>query len=193
VRDFHDTEFVVFDVETTGLSPKSGDRIIEIAALKIRGLKPVESFSSLVDPERELSYGAFLVNGISEEMLDGAPAAEDVIPDFLDFAGSACLVGHNIRFDLAFLDYELFRLDRRDSKAYPHVDTLRMSRRLLPGLARYSLQSVARSFGIMRPQQHRAMSDVELTSEIFHRLLHIAGEEGIQDTPSLLRHFGSAP
>jgi len=88
-----DTEFTFIDVETTGLSPHGGDRVIEIAAMKVKNSKVVKKFETFVDPQRELSYGAFLVNGISDEMLKGAPKAHEILPEFMDMVQNSIIVG----------------------------------------------------------------------------------------------------
>ena len=184
-------EFVIFDVETTGLSPSMGDRIIEIAALRMKNGKAVDQFHSLVDPEREISYEAFLVNGISSEMLIGAPRAAEILPRFLKFTKGACLVGHNIGFDLGFLNHELCLMGLDLDSNISILDTLRMARGLLPAQGSYSLLMVARTLGIAKEQKHRAMSDVRLTYEVFLRLLDFAQEKSINTINTLLRLFGA--
>ena len=164
-------EFVIFDVETTGLFPETGDRIVEIAALKITNLQIVDKFYSLVDPKREISMGAYEVNGITPEMLQGAPEAKEVLPRFLKFLGAAHLVGHNIKFDLSFLCYELSLLGRKLHEGMMVVDTLKLARSVLPSLDRYPLWLVAESLGIEMDQKHRAMADVELTFRVFQKLI----------------------
>ncbi len=167
-------EFVIFDVETTGLSPANGDRIVEIAALKIKDLKPVARFHSLVDPERPICFAAFEVNGISEAMLDGAPRACEVLPNFLKFLGDATVIGHNISFDLNFLYNEMKLAGLERGQEIEAIDTIRLARRVLPQLKRYPLWLVAATLGIRENQKHRAMADVELTFEVFYRLVHLA-------------------
>ena len=183
---FKQAEFVIFDVETTGLSPRLGDRIIEIAALKVKDLEEVERFHSFIDPQRELSYGAFLVNGITSQMLEGAPKTNQVLPRFVEFLGKACLVGHNIKFDLSFLNNELSLIGHPLPGENMILDTLRMARRLLPGIGRYSLLNVAYSLAIDIGQTHRAMADVELTYDVFRRLLEIADRKDVCNFEMLL-------
>jgi len=190
VRNFADRTFVIFDVETTGLSPKSGDRVIEIAGLKIEGLAVVDQFHSLVNPGRPVSYGAYLVNGISDAMLKGAPSPAEIFPAFTEFIRGACLVGHNVRFDLSFLAAELFLLGRRWEREGLALDTVKMARGLLPDARRCSLQGVAQFLGIEEPQQHRALADVEMTYRVFRRLLEIAERRDITDLAQLLELFG---
>jgi DNA polymerase III epsilon subunit family exonuclease len=172
-------EFIIFDVETTGLSPSFGDRIVEIAALKVKGLKPVERFHSLVNPGRPISLAAFEVNRISDQMVAKAPCIHDVLPSFLTFIGQTTLVGHNIRFDLGFLYHELEIAGLSLGHAVESLDTIQIARRVLPDLRRYPLWLVADTLGIKENQKHRAMADVELTFEVFCRLLRMASEKNI--------------
>ena len=167
----HDQEFVIIDVETTGLSAWGGDRIIEIAALKIKKLTPVSQFYSLINPQREISWGAYQVNGISQTMVAEAPLASEVLPEFLQFLGEAHVVGHNIKFDLGFLINELALLGLNFKEDIVVLDTMHMARKVVPGLASYSLGNVARALDVKITKRHRAMADVNLTFEVFHRLL----------------------
>lgn len=167
-------EFVIFDVETTGLSPHGGDRIVEIAALKIKNLTPVDKFYSLIDPEREVSFGAFQVNGITSEMLMGAPKSSKVLPRFMEFIGSAGLVGHNVKFDLNFICHELSILGLSLDEKALIIDTLKLSRNLLPQIGRHPLWLVAQTLGVKKNQKHRAMADVELIYQVFSKLIELA-------------------
>lgn len=193
MKKFENTEFVIFDVETTGLSPERGDRVVEIAALKVRNSKTLGTFHSLVDPEREISFGAFEVNGISSEMLQGAPKSGEILPDFLEFIKGAVLVGHNVSFDLGFLRKELSLSDLSLNPKTAVMDTLKMARGLMPHLGRYPLWFVAQSLGVEQGQQHRAMADVYLTYEVFFRLIALAEQKGINDTQTLVQLFSDAP
>lgn len=179
MQRFQEKEFVVFDVETTGLSPSSGDRIVEIAALKIRNLKPVERFHSMVNPQRPISFAAFEVNGISDQMVASAPRCGDILPDFLQFLGQATIIGHNVHFDLNFLHHELGLANLKVEQEIDFIDTIRLARQVMPRLRRYPLWLVADALGIKESQKHRAMADVELTFEVFYRLIHVAHEQNI--------------
>ena len=181
MKSFKKKEFIIFDVETTGLSPRTGDRIVEIAALKIKNLKLVEEFYSFVDPEREISFGAFQVNGITQDMLIGAPKSREILPRFLEFMGDAALVGHNISFDLGFLCHELSLIGMRLKDKTIIIDTLKMARNLLPHLGRYPLWLIADSLGVHMDQEHRAMADVHLTFKVFYKLIKTMGEKDINE------------
>ncbi len=177
-RDIDEIEFTIFDTETTGLDPRVGDRIVELAAIKFKGDKRLAVFESLVNPEYPISLGAFNVNKISREMLIDAPKPRDIIPKFLDFVQGSCLCCYNADFDLGFLNNELMILGLAQIKDIPVVDILKMARVILPGLERYALWSVAENLGIKVKQEHRALSDVELTLGVFYRLKEIAKAKG---------------
>lgn len=156
--------FVVFDTETTGVLPRA-DRVIEIGAVKMRGTEIVERFSSLVNPERVVPRRITDITGISTGTLVGAPLAADVLPRFAAFAGDAVLVGHNIAFDVGFVNAELERLNL-PALANPTLCTVRLARRLLPGLKSKGLSSVTEHLGIRVVGRHRAAGDAEATAEV---------------------------
>lgn len=183
------TEFVIFDVETTGLSPADGDRIIEIAAVKVKGVQVIDKFYSLVNPKRSIPLQATQVNNISEDMLIDAPIAADILPQMIQFIGGACVAGHNVRFDLNFLCYELAMIGRKLNDQTPAVDTLKMARDLLPYLSNHKLGYLARSLGVRVDQTHRAMADVEITVAVFQRLIEMAGDKNIQKVSEFLSQF----
>ena len=188
--DIKRTEFVIFDVETTGLSPMDGDRIIEIAAVKVKEGQVVDKFYSLVNPQRSMPAQATLVNNITDDMLTDAPVAADILPGMIHFIGGACVAGHNVRFDLNFLCYELALIGRRLNDQTPAVDTLKMSRDLLPYLSNHKLAYLARSLGVVVDQTHRAMADVHLTVEVFLRLMEMAQDKDLHKASVFLTQFG---
>jgi DNA polymerase III epsilon subunit family exonuclease len=177
-KDIDEIEFTIFDTETTGLDPRVGDRIIELAAIRFKGENKIAIFESLVNPEYPVSLGAFNVNKISREMLMNAPKPEEVIPKFLNFVQGSCLSCYNADFDLGFLNNELRILGLAQIKNSPVVDLLKIARVTLPGLERYALWYVAESLGIKIKQEHRALSDVELTLGVFYKLKEIIKAKG---------------
>jgi len=183
-------EFVIFDVETTGLSPAWGDRVVEVAALKIKDLKPVDKFYSLVNPQRPISYAASAVNGITQDMVYDAPKAREVFPQLMEFVGASYLVGHNVRFDMGFLLNELALLEFRREGELIAIDTLKIAKQYITGLASYSLLSVARHLNLAQEQRHRAMADVELTFELYKKLLAMAQGKDAHDVQTFTRRFG---
>lgn len=190
MKNFLDTEFVIFDVETTGLSPQMGDRVVEVAALRVKGLQAVSQFHSLVNPGRDISSSAYLVNGISPQMLLGAPTSAEVFPDLLEYLSGAVIVGHNIKFDLDFLNAEAARLGMVLSDEIQSLCTVAMSKAFLPELGRHALSVVAYHLGIETPQEHRALSDVYMTYDVLKKLFAIADRKDIGDLQTLVTLFG---
>ncbi|MFA5276420.1 MAG: exonuclease domain-containing protein [Candidatus Omnitrophota bacterium] len=184
-----DTEFVIFDTETTGLEPEAGDRVVEIAALRFKGDNRIATFQTLLNPKRPISAAAFAVNNISQEMLKDAPEAEAMLPEFLNFIQGSCLCSYNAGFDLKFLNNELKLINMEPLKGVQVVDILKMARRLLPGQERYALWFIARQLGINIQQEHRAFSDVELTFGVFNRLKELLFLKGIFDFKSFHHLF----
>ncbi len=185
-----EVEFTVFDTETTGLEPESGDRIVEIAGIRIKGSKRISTFQSLINPGVPISQSAFRVNKITENMLKDAPLPKEILPKFLDFIRGSCLCSYNAVFDLGFLNNELKIIGESLSKEAPTIDILTMAKRLMPGLERYALWFVAESFGVKNKQEHRALSDVEMTLEVFERLSGILKSKGVSDFSNFLSLFG---
>ena len=189
-KPMEDIEFTIFDTETTGLAPRSGDRIVEIAAVKIKAGKKTGEFQTMVNPGREISQGAFLVNGITPEMLEGAPDMRRVMPGFLDFIKGTCLCAYNASFDMAFLENELSLMSLSPMEGVVVIDMLKMSRKLIPGMERYSLGFVTEKLGIGCKQKHRALSDVELCVELFIKFQDMLEEKGVSDLHGIAGLFG---
>ncbi len=189
-KNIDEIEFTLFDTETTGLEPESGDRIVEIAGIRFKGKEQIATFQTLVNPHRPISSAAFAVNKITADMLQGAPEMDKVMPEFLRFIQGSCLCSYNATFDLEFLNNEL----RLMGKDLPYdnavVDILKMARRILPGLQRYSLWFVADKLGVKTKQEHRALADVEFTLDVFHKLKAMLQDKGIWDFGNFLSLFG---
>ena len=180
-----DATYVVFDLETTGLSPGSS-AICEIGAVRVRGLELQDRFQTLVNPRRPLPAPIAALTGIDPGALRGAPPVELAVRRFLDFPGDAVLVAHNARFDLGFLDREVERLTGRRVAA-PVVDTVWLARRLLEGrLRRVGLASLAYFFGTSAQPCHRALADSEATAEILLALIGLAQERGAENVAQLV-------
>jgi len=150
----------------------------------------VDKFYSLVNPQRYIPSQATMVNNITDDMVCNAPVAADVLPQMINFIGGACITGHNVRFDLNFLCYELALIGRRLNDQTPAVDTLKMARDLLPYLSNHKLAYLARSLGVVVDQTHRAMADVEITVGVFLRLIEMAGDKDLQHVSVFLNQFG---
>ena len=173
-EEFRKREFVVFDLETTGLNttPAMGamDRIIELGAVKIRDGRIAEKLSTFVACPVRLSEEIVKITGITDDMLVGAPELSDVIADFYKFTAGCSLVAHNMGFDYKFISYyggeEGYRFDQRQ------YDTLVMSQKLLR-LSHHRLNDVADFFGFTF-NHHRAFDDAFVTAKIFIELVKMA-------------------
>ncbi len=192
-RNIDEVEFTIFDTETTGLDPSSGDRVVEIAGIRFRGEDEIATFQTLLNPHRSISEAAFAINRITQDMLEGAPDIDTVAPQFLNFIQDSCLCSYNAGFDLEFLNSELRRLGKRLPNNIMVLDILRMSKRLLPGLERYALWFVADNLGINTKQQHRAFSDVELTLKVFRKLKEVFKRKGLSDFKDFSTLFSIDP
>ena len=167
--DKYVSDYTVFDLETTGVSPQT-DKVIEISAIKVRNGKAVDEFSSLVNPMRSIPYGATRVNGITDEMVADKPMFEKVLGDFLDFIEDDILVGHNIHdFDMKFI--------HRDCEAFfrmflgnDYIDTLPIARKCLPQLGHHKLTDLALYYKISINGAHRALNDCRMNQLVFERL-----------------------
>lgn len=166
---------VMLDFETTGLSPASGDRITEVAALRIVDGRVTERYVSLVNCQVRIPSFIQSLTGISQAMVDAAPPVSQVVPELLDFIGSDALSAHNASFDEKFLHAEAQRLGLVPAHA-SLVCSLKLSRRVFPGMASYKLGLLSGQLGIrFRSAAHRAESDAEVAAEV---LLHIGQHLG---------------
>lgn len=178
-------EIVVFDLETTGLSPTK-DRMCEIGAVRVRGLEIAEEFETLVNPGVALPVQIASLTGIRDADLRRAPRAEIAVRRFLAFAGDASLAAHNARFDVGFLGHEVERLTGKRVAA-PVLDTVWLARRLLQRRSeRFSLASLAHFFGTTWEPCHRALPDALATAEILIALLGLAQERGARTLADVL-------
>jgi DNA polymerase III subunit epsilon len=171
-------EFVVLDVETTGLQA-SRQRIIEIAIVRFRGGEPVSMWESLCQPGRRVPDYIVKLTGIDDVMLEGAPRFADLAPTVVELLRGAVVVGHNVEFDLAFVNEELKRANHVPV-VNERLDTLAMASRLLPGLRKPTLQAVAAKLGLDHGsrERHRAGRDAALTGTIAVALLRHAADAG---------------
>ncbi len=164
-----ETEYVVFDLETTGLDLMSNG-ITEIGAVKIVNGKIKEQFTTLVKPDYRISEENFKITGISEEMVKDAPKISAVIPDFMKFIDGAVLVAQNAEFDLKFI--KRFAGAEEYEVKNKVMDTMELARTYLPQLRRHDLATIAEHFGIVF-HHHRALSDAYCTAEAFIELIKI--------------------
>ena len=172
-----EAEFVVFDLETTGLSA-ARDRICEIGAVRVRALELVDSFQSLVNPGVALPEPIARLTGLRGEELRRAPSVSTVLRRFLSFAGNDLLVAHNARFDQRFIERQLLLAHGR-RLSEPPLCTAALARRLLEGrLRRVGLASLSHFFGVSSRPCHRALPDAEATAEVLVHLIGLAQELG---------------
>jgi DNA polymerase III epsilon subunit family exonuclease len=172
-----EAEFVVFDLETTGLSA-TRNRICEVGAVRVRALELVDSFQSLVNPGRALPADIARLTGLRDPELRRAPAASSVLKRFLRFASDDLLVAHNARFDQRFLEAQLMSVHGR-RLSEPPLCTAALSRRLLEGrIRRVGLASLAHFFGVPTRPCHRALPDAEATAQVLVHLIGLAQELG---------------
>lgn len=159
--------YIVIDTETTGLSHYSNE-IIEIAAIRIENGKIINKFQTLVKPHNVISPTITRLTGITNEMVKNSPDILDVLPDFLKFIGDSPLVGHNITFDLRFLNSYL-----DENLTNLLADTMLIARKKLPNLDNHKLETIVRHLNITDHQDHRALSDCNITKEVYEKLLAI--------------------
>lgn len=167
-----DLDYVIFDVETTGMKPEDGHAIVELAAQRVRGREVVDTFDTIVNPDRLVEAEAAAIHGITNEVIkrEGRPLIE-AIPAFMLFSENATLVAHNIKFDLSFINKHLCDLGL-PPLANPLLDTLELARSKVL-VASYALGYLAKHFEIPQSKAHRALADVEVTRELLFKLLDI--------------------
>ncbi len=176
--------FAVVDVETTGSSAGGDDRITEIAVVVVQGARCEVVFETLVNPGRPIPMPASMVTGITNAMVRAAPTFAEVADGLLAALAGRVFVAHNARFDWTFLTAELKRV-RDLGLNGPRLCTVRLSRRLLPGLRSCGLDSVSHWFGFENPARHRAGGDALVTAKLLARLLGLAREAGARTLADL--------
>lgn len=168
--------YIALDLETTGLDPDR-DAVIEIGAVRFQGARVESEWTSLVNPGRPLPQFITQLTGINDDMLANAPRITRLIPDLAEFVGDLPILGHNIAFDLSFMQrLGLFELNEA-------IDTYDLASVLLPDAGRYRLASLASGLGIPVPQSHRALDDAHTTRQIFLSLHRLA-----EDLPLAVVH-----
>ncbi len=179
-RLLDDLEFVVVDIEATG-AKMPPNRIMELGAYRIRGRKIVDSFLTLVNPEISIPRFVIALTGITNEMVKQAPLFAEVAPQWLEFVQDAVLIAHNAPFDTSFLNHEIARVYPGNRMINPYLCTVLLSRRTVPGLTNYRLDTVADHFSIPIFARHRAGSDALATAEVFIKILDRLDELGVRD------------
>lgn len=162
--------FIALDIEATGISPNKS-RIIEIGAIKVVDGNKVDTFSSLINPCIPISEEITELTGITEEMVRRAPHAKEVLKEFLDFVENYPWLGHSINSDYGYIKAALYQNDMLDKRFVKYgYDTLAIAKKLLPDLSSKSLKNLCKYYNIINKNEHRALSDVNATIELFYRL-----------------------
>ena len=181
----HEVTFVVLDVETTGGSPATCS-LTEVAAARYRGGELLGTYQTFVRPDERIPPFITALTGISDAMVADAPRIGEMLPSFLEFLGGGVVVGHNVRFDLSFLNHAL-ESTGRDRLPNATVDTLALARRLVRDMVpNCKLGTLAASLHLPHQPSHRALTDVLATGDLLHALLERAGSFGIVGLEELL-------
>ena len=165
--------FTAFDTETTGLNCQTY-RTIEIGAVQFNKSGVLRSFSTLINPHQSVPFECSQINHITDEMLAGKPEIQDILPDFLNFLGNSIIIGHNVNFDLRFLNAEMERLSMPPVENQV-IDTLGLCRWAFPEQEKYNQPLIAQKLGIIIKNAHRAYDDAFVCGNIFlHCIRHTA-------------------
>jgi DNA polymerase III epsilon subunit family exonuclease len=179
-RALSETDFVVFDIETTG--PKMPpSRIMEIGAARVHAGRIVAEFQTLVNPLMPIPPFIAGLTGIRDEMVAHAPTFDEVVPRWLDFAGTSVLVAHNAVFDVRFINHEVSNVFPGRRMMNTHICTVSLARQLLPELKSFRLGALAEHFSVPHRTRHRAGDDARATARVFLRLLEHLAEHGVRD------------
>ncbi|PLR69784.1 PolC-type DNA polymerase III [Bacillus sp. UMB0893] len=188
-RYLPDATYVVFDVETTGLSAVY-DTIIELAAVKIKNGEIIDRFESFANPHHRLSATTIDLTGITDDMVANAPNVDEVLRNFKDWAEDDILVAHNASFDMGFLNVGYKQLLGSGKAVNPVIDTLELGRFLYPEMKSHRLNTLAKKFDIELTQHHRAIFDAEATGYLLLRMLKDAQAKGIENHNQLNDNMG---
>ena len=186
-KKIDEEEFVVFDIETTGLNSHT-NKIIEIGAVKIKAGRIIDRYSQLINPGISIPYHITEITSITNEQVANQPKIDEVIGNFVDFIGNAVLVAHNAPFDMGFI--------KRDIKEYLNIDlessvidTLQMARDLFPDFKKYGLGDLNKSLGLALEKHHRAVDDSQATANMFIIFLEKYKEKGIEYLKDINKGF----
>ena len=192
----HQATFVIVDLETTGASPKKGAAITEIGAVKVKNGQYLGNFESFVNPLAPIPEYITEMTGITDLMLANAPVIDEILPAFLEFAGSeneSIIVAHNAPFDLSFLKSAAKELDLSWPK-YKTLDTVTIARQVLSkeDVPNCKLSTLAQFFGTITEPNHRALDDAKATTEILHGLIERLGSFKVYTVDSLMEFAKTA-
>ncbi|MCK8058798.1 MULTISPECIES: PolC-type DNA polymerase III [unclassified Fusibacter] len=181
--------FIVFDIETTGFSPRY-DGITEIGAVKIRNGEVIDRFSRFVNPEKQIPQVVVELTGITDEMVMNEPTISEILPEFIAFCEGCPVVAHNAKFDMSFMR-EKARLNGLTFEPMV-LCTLKLSRMIMKELGRHKLNYVAKKLGIKLENHHRAVHDAAATAKIFARFVEMLSERDVCDIDQLIAYGKTA-
>lgn len=161
--------FIAFDLETTGTVP-GVDQIVEIGAIRFVDGQPDAIYATLIDPRRPIPAGASAVNGITNDMVQGKPLVESMLPSFAEFCGDDMLVAHNAPFDAQFLIADIKKFETPAPKGVV-IDTLPIARKVFPGLPNYKLGTLVQYLKIESKDFHRAEADASYCGQLFYQMM----------------------
>ncbi len=184
-----DSEFVVFDIETTGLDNKKC-KIIEIGAVKIKNGEVIDRFSKFIDPEIKIPKEITDLTGISDNMVAGAGKIEEIFPEFKEFCRDCIVVAHNALFDVGFMKEKAKELG--DDFDFCYMDTLTLGRAMYPGLNNHKLDTIAKFLGVILENHHRAIDDATATGDVFIKMVKELQAMGEEDATLLNDRFSMA-
>ena len=182
------TEYIVFDIETTGLSQKK-NKIIEIGAVKVKDGEEIDRFSEFINPEEPIPYSIEQLTSITDEMVMHAPTVDVILPKFLEFCGDDIVVAHNAAFDTGFIKKNAKDLGMEFDNTI--MDTMTLSHVLLPELGKFTLDRVCKALNVKNEHHHRAVDDANATAKIFVKLYEMLVERGVK-TVEDVNELGSA-
>ena len=182
------TEYIVFDIETTGLSQKK-NKIIEIGAVKVKDGEEIDRFSEFINPEEPIPYSIEQLTSITDEMVMHAPTVDVILPKFLEFCGDDIVVAHNAAFDTGFIKKNAKDLGMKFDNTI--MDTMTLSHALLPELGKFTLDRVCKALNVKNEHHHRAVDDANATAKIFVKLYEMLVERGVK-TVEDVNELGSA-
>ena len=182
--------YVVFDLETTGLSPDK-NKIIEIGAVKVVDGAITERFSTFVNPEVPIPYNIEQLTSIKDDMVLDAPRIEEILPEFMKFCEGTVMVAHNAEFDTGFIRKNCERMGLPFD--FTIADTVALARILLPQLKRFKLDTVAKAVGVSLDHHHRAVDDAACTAEIFVKFIEMLHERGMETLDDVNQMGATSP
>ncbi|MBP1991298.1 PolC-type DNA polymerase III [Paenibacillus eucommiae] len=181
--DLKEATYVVFDIETTGLSVMN-NTIIELAGVKMQDGKEIDRFTTFIDPHQKIPYNIQQLTNINDDMVRGAPELSEKLPEFVEFVRDAVLVAHNAKFDMGFIQANLKRLGIPEL-TNPVLDTLELARLLFPSMKNHRLNTLSDKFKVSLENHHRAIDDSLALGQILYQLIQESNGRNIRSLARL--------